>query len=203
MTSRSTNTVLDCDRGQLQQVLDSVFPICLTAFDHRILATNLTYRATFGDPGNGGFCYDSRPGPSCHTGNCPLLKIEQGADEFSCEASKVDESRIRTFIVTARPLRNAEGTPIGIVESFQDITRRKEMEKEQERLILKLETALAEVRVLRGLLPICSACKKIRDDDGRWSEVEAYVSTRSEARFTHGMCPDCLKQYYPEYATED
>lgn len=187
----------------LHAVLDSVFPICVTAFNHRILTTNLAYRTTFGDPGPGGLCHDSRPGPSCHTEDCPLVKIERGADEYFCEANKTEGSRVRTFIVTARPFRDDSGTRLGIVESFQDISRRKELETEQQRLIRELEGALAEVRVLRGLLPICSACKKIRDAEGSWSEVEQYVSKHSEATFTHGMCPDCLRAYYPEYCKGD
>ena len=199
MGSRPSNTFHAYDRAQLQHVLDSVFPICVTAFDHRILAINRAYRAVFGDPELQGFCHDSRPGPSCHTDNCPLVRIETGTEEFSCEANKVEESGTRTFIVTARPHRDDSGALIGIVESFQDITLRKEMETERERLIGELESALSEVRVLRGLLPICAGCKKVRDEDGIWSEVENYISKRSEAEFTHGMCPDCLRKHYPQY----
>ncbi len=61
-----------------------------------------------------------------------------------------------------------------------------------------LEKALAEVRTLKGLLPICAACKRIRDDQGYWREVEAYLSTRTDATFTHGLCPSCMKNYFPE-----
>jgi DNA-binding response OmpR family regulator len=62
----------------------------------------------------------------------------------------------------------------------------------------ELEAALAKVKLLSGLLPICSACKKIRDDKGYWSQVENFVEAHSEATFTHGLCPDCLKTLYPE-----
>jgi ABC-type multidrug transport system fused ATPase/permease subunit len=62
----------------------------------------------------------------------------------------------------------------------------------------KLQTALAEVKTLRGILPICSFCKKIRDDEGAWNQVEAYVQKHSEANFSHGICPDCLQVHYPE-----
>jgi len=61
-----------------------------------------------------------------------------------------------------------------------------------------LQTALKEVKVLRGILPICSFCKKIRDDDGYWKQVEVYISERSHADFSHGICPSCLKENYPE-----
>lgn len=62
----------------------------------------------------------------------------------------------------------------------------------------KLEKALAEVKTLRGILPICSFCKKIRDDEGYWQQVEVYLRERSAANFSHGICPACLQQHYPE-----
>lgn len=64
----------------------------------------------------------------------------------------------------------------------------------------QLQDALDSVRTLRGLLPICSNCKKIRDDQGHWQVMESYIQGRTEASFTHGMCPDCLRQIYPSLA---
>lgn len=64
--------------------------------------------------------------------------------------------------------------------------------------VTKLQTALAEVKTLRGILPICSFCKKIRDNEGAWNQVEVYVQKRSDANFSHGICPDCLQKHYPE-----
>jgi hypothetical protein len=66
--------------------------------------------------------------------------------------------------------------------------------------VQKLEKALAEVKTLRGLLPICSNCKKICDDNSNWVQVEAYVRDRTDADFSHSICPDCLKKLYPEFA---
>ena len=62
----------------------------------------------------------------------------------------------------------------------------------------RVESALADVKVLRGLLPICSACKKIRDDKGYWNQIEVYVEEHSDAMFSHGICPECAREYYPE-----
>ena len=70
--------------------------------------------------------------------------------------------------------------------------RRQQLELEKERR--RLQQALDEIRTLRGLVPICAYCKKIRDDDGYWSQVEKYVSDHSEARFTHGICPGCFER---------
>ena len=62
----------------------------------------------------------------------------------------------------------------------------------------ELENALADVKQLSGLLPICASCKDIRDDKGYWNAIERYISTHSDATFTHGLCPDCAKRLYPD-----
>jgi YesN/AraC family two-component response regulator len=69
---------------------------------------------------------------------------------------------------------------------------------ERERLIGELQQALLKVKQLSGLLPICMHCKKIRDDAGAWQQMEAYICTHAEVDFSHGICPDCLREQYPE-----
>ncbi len=63
---------------------------------------------------------------------------------------------------------------------------------------LKLEDALSQLKTLSGLLPICSSCKKIRDDSGYWNQIERYIQDHSEAEFSHSICPECLKRLYPD-----
>ena len=63
---------------------------------------------------------------------------------------------------------------------------------------LKLRKTLQEIKTLRGLIPICANCKKIRNDRGYWDEVEVYVENHSEAEFSHSICPDCVSKLYPE-----
>ena len=87
----------------------------------------------------------------------------------------------------------------GVIFTAIDITGRKAAEAERNRLIEELSTALAEVKTLSGMLPICSSCKKIRDDEGYWNQLEAYLEQHSAAQLTHGICPECAKQLYPEY----
>ncbi|HAL57817.1 MAG TPA: hypothetical protein DCP63_15460 [Bacteroidetes bacterium] len=70
---------------------------------------------------------------------------------------------------------------------------------ERERLVRDLQEAVAELKTLSGLLPICSNCKKVRDDKGYWTQIEAYIQQRSAARFSHGICPDCMEKLYPDY----
>jgi hypothetical protein len=71
---------------------------------------------------------------------------------------------------------------------------------EQTTLIVKLQDALAKIKTLRGLLPICASCKKIRDDKGYWSQIEVYVRDHSDAEFSHGLCPGCAQKYYDQLA---
>jgi len=74
-----------------------------------------------------------------------------------------------------------------------------EQNREKDELISKLQDALDNIKKLSGLLPICSSCKKIRDDKGYWNQIEQYISEHSEAEFSHGICPDCVKKLYPQY----
>ena len=78
------------------------------------------------------------------------------------------------------------------------IYKRKHMEKEREKLIADLQDAIAKVNTLKGLLPICANCKKIRDDKGRWEQIESYIREHSEAELTHSICPECAKKLYPD-----
>jgi len=73
----------------------------------------------------------------------------------------------------------------------RDVTARKQAEEERERIVRELQAALAEVRTLQGILPLCSYCKKIRDDENYWQTVESYVARHTNTRFSHSICPDC------------
>lgn len=79
-----------------------------------------------------------------------------------------------------------------------DITDRKLAEAEREQLITQLQEALAQIKTLSGLLPICASCKKIRNDKGYWQQIEEYIGAHSEAEFSHSICPQCMKVLYPE-----
>ncbi len=79
---------------------------------------------------------------------------------------------------------------------------RHRMETEREELIQQLQSALAQVKALSGLLPICAQCKKVRDDGGYWSQVEAYIEQRTEARFSHGLCPVCFETALAHHRAE-
>jgi DNA-binding response OmpR family regulator len=79
------------------------------------------------------------------------------------------------------------------IKAAEDALREKE--KEQQKLIDQLQDAFAEIKTLKGFIPICASCKKIRDDEGYWNQLEVYISKHTDAVFTHGLCPQCAETY--------
>ena len=80
--------------------------------------------------------------------------------------------------------------------TIRSVLERKRLEQEKDRLIAELQRALSEVKTLRGIVPICAKCKRIRDDNGFWQQVEVYVRDHSEAEFSHGLCEECCQKLY-------
>lgn len=79
----------------------------------------------------------------------------------------------------------------------------RQYQAEREQLLADLKDALEKVKLLSGYLPICASCKKIRDDQGYWQQIESYIRDHSEAEFSHGICPDCAHKLYPECFRDD
>lgn len=100
---------------------------------------------------------------------------------------------------TATFIRDDKGKPLAILGVSRDITERKQAAIERERLVTDLKLALADIKTLRGFLPICASCKKIRDDKGYWNQIESYISEHSDAVFSHGLCPECAEKFYPDF----
>ncbi len=109
-----------------------------------------------------------------------------------------DESGKRYFISIKFPLRGKDGAVSGMCGMITEITARKKAEEEREVLISELKNALSEIKTLSGMLPICSSCKKIRNDKGYWQQLEEYLCMHSEAEFSHGICPECARKLYPD-----
>lgn len=101
------------------------------------------------------------------------------------------------------PIMDEKGEIIGLTLFLTDITDRKKMEEERDHLIDELRDALANVKKLSGLLPMCANCKKIRNDQGSWEHVDVYLRNRSEASISHSICPECSKRLYPDFDLED
>jgi PAS domain-containing protein len=194
-------------QASLENIFNSACPLCITNLDFELMQANEAYYAIWPGPKKqtGSVkCYESRPGPSCKTDLCPLQQIIHGKKEVVVERTKYQiNGKELTFIITARPFKDAKGKLIGIVESFQDITDRKMLELEKEKLIEELRESLNKVKLLSGFLPICASCKKIRDDNGYWKQIEAYIKDHSEAEFSHGICPECSRKLYPGLQPDD
>ena len=117
-------------------------------------------------------------------------------EEFIVEKKN---GEIFTVEVSASNVTNVSGQIVGRMASFTDISKRKALEVDREKLIKKLQDALDTIKTLRGIIPICASCKKIRDDKGYWNQIEIYIKDHSYADFTHGICPECSKKLYSEF----
>jgi hypothetical protein len=206
-------SLTDCPPGPpplhlLQQVLEAL-PVGVWVMDH-------TGRITHGNPAGrriwGGARYigpahfgeykgwwadtGQRIAPDEWAASRAITRGETSIDEV-VDIECFDGSR-KTILNSALPLRDVAGQITGAIIINQDITDRRRSELEREHLVKKLQAAMAQVHTLSGLLPICSTCKKIRDDAGRWRSVEAYVEDRSTVQFSHSICPDCMSRIYPD-----
>ncbi len=126
------------------------------------------------------------------------IKIEAGADKLLVGESYhpiLGEDGCY-LSATASKIYDAQGHVTGAIQSIRDITDLKNSEHKREQLIIELKEAINEIKKLSGLLPICASCKKIRDDEGYWNQIESYIQQHSEAKFSHGMCPECSDKLY-------
>ena len=113
------------------------------------------------------------------------------------------QNRKKGIEIECRPvlsiLKQVAEIKIELSLAQQEIKQRKRAERERDKTIQDLQETLSEVKMLRGLLPICANCKSIRDDKGYWTQIETYIRDHSEAEFSHGICPECAKKIYPEF----
>jgi len=121
--------------------------------------------------------------------------LAQGVAAFQYPIERPDGAR-RWIWARGETVYDENDAPIKLFGTLQDITDAKRTEEEREQLIAELKAAIAEVRTLSGLLPMCANCKKVRDDRGYWNQLEAYISQHTDAAISHGMCPDCMDDMY-------
>ncbi len=130
---------------------------------------------------------------------CKRLKEDSATAEipviFLTALSESDDI-VRGFQLGAVDYVTKPFNTVEVLARVRTHLRLREEEQKREKLIGELQEALAKVKVLSGLLPICSVCKKVRDDEGYWQQVESYISDHSEAKFSHSFCPECLKEWY-------
>ena len=132
--------------------------------------------------------------------DCPSAKVFTNGKEATSEHISYDSDGNEHYVeIVASPLKNQKGEVLASIEVVRDLTERKKAEKEKEELIKELQSALSEIKTLRGVLPICMHCKEIRDDKGYWNQIEEYISKNSDAEFSHSICPECAKKHYPDF----
>lgn len=145
------------------------------------------------------------PGPACTFETYLSQACGKLAEGHSVRWEFADRVLKRYLSIQVRPVwAKTEGkTEISFaVVTMNDTTQYKKREKGWEKLIRELEDSLAKRKSLYGTLPICASCKKIRDEDGNWKEIEGYIGGRTEAQFSHGFCPECAKRLYPDFFKE-
>lgn len=185
------------DQKLLRNAFNLSFPMSLIDFSSTIMEGNGPYWDTFANGRKARKqtkCHALHPGEACHTDKCPLTRIKNGEREVACEATIPVNGAARHFLIKARPHFNVFGEAKGIILSYNDITSRKELEEEKQRLIDELQASLEQVKLLKGMLPLCPSCKQVRDDEGYWNQIEAYLQTHSDAEITYSLCPECREQ---------
>jgi len=122
---------------------------------------------------------------------------------FDTGKPKVFEVRVprpdgdRYYLTTVQPVLDAAGAVASAMCSSKEITDRRRMEQQLQERLAELEDALAHVKRLQGIIPICAHCHSVRSDPENWQRLEAYVAEHSDAQFSHGICPACLELHYP------
>lgn len=124
-------------------------------------------------------------------------------ESFTLEEEYGDtELERRYYENNYNPILDENGVVLGLSLFLTDITDKKKTETERNKLLVELQSSISKVKMLSGLLPVCSSCKKIRTDEGDWEVIEAYIKKHSEADFTHSICPDCVKKLYPDLSNK-
>jgi len=199
----SQKKTIQAQRAQVENIFINVIPICITNLNYEIITANDAYWSNWGRVEKSPLkCYEHRPGKYCHTRECALTRIVNGAEKYSCESQLYIDGESKKFLVTITPYVDSKNKIVGIIESFEDITERQKLEEENDHLISNLQESLKKVKLLSGLLPICASCKSIKDDKGLWSKVEKFIANHSEATCSHGICPECAERLYPEIYSE-
>ena len=195
---------IEVSHNMLITVLDSLDAIVYVADikTHELLFLNKFAHNIFGDV-TGEPCWaalqSGQTGPCSFCSN-PQIINENGEPTGVYEWEFCNTINGCWYDIRDRAIHWVDGRLVRL-EIATDITARKKSSEEREKLISELETALSKVKLLSGIVPICMYCKEIRDDQGYWNQLEAFISEHSEAEFSHGICPKCAKAHFPDQAS--
>ena len=213
-----SGTTANCSKAngsfsETRQMLEDVTQgipesILLLSTDYKILWVN---KATVHQTGFeeheliGACCYKAIHGSDTHCGPpsnpCPVQELVKTGQPVTTVHEHHGKNGNTVYAeVSAYPIKDDAGNIVRFVHISRDITESMNLEKEREMLISELQDALVQIKTLKGIIPICTSCKKIRNHNGSWEQIESYIHRHSEAEFSHGMCPHCVKTHYPDHA---
>ncbi len=202
---KKTQEALRESEAQKEAILDaSVDSIRLVDKEMKIIWTNKIIETLLKRNRSelvGEYCYEVFTGRDKPCPNCPTEKsMKSGEIEHSiiCETDVKGIEGSSYWADYAVPVKSPNGEVTGFIQVSRDINDIKKAEFALREEKDKLESALAKVKRLSGLLPICSICKKIRDDSGYWNQLEEFIENHSEAEFSHSICQECAKNNYPD-----
>lgn len=131
-----------------------------------------------------------------------ILRALAGERQVFERQIPLPDGRVRESIATYTP-EIVSGVVVGFSVHVADVTALRDRERALETALREKEEAQKEAQTLRGLLPICAGCKSIRDEGQVWHPLEEYVAKRASVSFTHGMCPQCITKYFPDFSAEE
>ena len=195
-----SNQFLRTARKNWEKTVDAIDDwICIIDLDSTILRSNRTVEKYFQlkvQDAIGLKCCNLTHGEHHSViHSCPLPKMLKSKRRESAEMETSDGC---WMFITVDPIFDSDGEIISAVHITRDITQRILIQNEREILVKELKNALTRIKTLNGLIPICSTCKKIRDDKGYWNLIESYIESHSDAAFSHGICPECSDSLYGE-----
>lgn len=185
----------DRERSLLEIVVNTPAPIYLKDAELRYILVNPRYEQVshlVGATLVGKTDHQIFPPPIAELFRAQDLEVIEAGRPCEFEETVDMPDGAFTFITVKFPVYDAGGRLRAVGGFCTDITARKKLDAERERLLAELQTAALEVATLRGILPICAWCKCVRDDHGYWSKLESYLAAHSELEFSHGICPKCL-----------
>lgn len=190
-----------------QEYTNSKFKALMDASPDPIVIYDNTGRTTYMNPAFEkiyGFTFDEVIGRKIDFVPEDELEITMDAWQRTMKGEKMyfetrrytRDGKILNIQMSTAIIRDKNQNHLESIVIHRDITPIKQAEQEKEKLIVKLKKALSKIKTLSGLLPICASCKKIKDDQGNWNQIEPYIQDRSEAKFSHGVCPECAEKLY-------
>lgn len=192
------------NEGTLTAMLQSIGDhISIMDPELNIMWANDVAKKRFGNDIIGKKCHEAYHNRSTPCEPSPCITKQTFEDgkihEHDTEVIDIEGNTVYFHCTANVALRDSAGNPVRVIEISRDITELKKAAEEKDRLIEKLQEAAEKIERLNRLLPICASCKKIRNDEGYWQQVEDYLHANAEILFSHSICPSCINKLYPDF----